>query len=124
MTFDEFDRWLEQKISSIKHLLTKKARYYVRGVVSDRDRIDKNCFKAFESASALYENHYNVVDFIHFFMTKHIVKLFDWHKDCVTPTEEEASEVFTDIHNYLFLLEAAYKDERERERQSNGKQAQ
>lgn len=114
MTFDEFDQWLEHKLAVIRGLLTKKARYYVRGGGSDSDRKGKNCFKAFESASALYENHYNVVDFIHFFMTKHIVKLFDWHKDWVTPTEEEASEVFTDIHNYLFLLEAAYKDERDR----------
>lgn len=102
MDAEQFEIILESRLSSIKSVLSNKAKEYAIG-----DRLYN--FK--RAAEILRTTPQQALAGM--FM-KHLVSVLDLVEGSITPTEYIVNEKIGDAINYLILLEAIFKDDTKR----------
>lgn len=102
MNTTDFDKIVSERCEKIKHVLSVKAKEYVRG----DDRLH-NFNRGAEISGISRER------VLHGFMLKHFISYLDMLDDIdkgITPTADYVDEKIGDIINYMVLLEASIKD--------------
>jgi hypothetical protein len=101
MNSKQFDQIVDKRLSSVKEILSVKAKEYRR---------NDNPFHNFEIGAMMNgQPSYRILDS---FLLKHLISYKDMMNDIDTgklPSEELVNEKFGDIINYFIIQEAQFK---------------